>query len=128
MSHDRTRTVNSTCGCVVSADVNQRRQVDESRTVLDRTLHLKKEMKTSASVPVWPRLVGTLGVLLLTNTNTLTCCSHTRGVWKEKKCVQVSELESMRTGSGGVELMVEGLTKHRADTQNTEQGLMSRRL
>lgn len=49
---------------------------------------------------------------------TLTGCSQTSGVWKEKKCVQVSEFEWMRTGSGGAELMLGGLYKHNANIQN----------
>lgn len=39
----------------------------------------------------------------------LTGCSHTRGVWKEKVCVQVSAFESMRTGSEIAEPMLGGL-------------------
>ena len=49
----------------------------------------------------------------------LTGCSHIRGVWTEKKCVQVSEFESMRTGSGGAESMVGGLRRLKANIQNT---------
>ena len=52
------------------------------------------------------------------HTNVLTCCSHTSGVWNEKKCVQVSALESMRTGSGGAEPMLGGLYEHNAHIQN----------
>lgn len=54
------------------------------------------------------------------HTNILTGCSQTRGVWKEKKCVQVSASESMRTGSGGPEPMLGGLYKHNVHIQNTE--------
>lgn len=51
-------------------------------------------------------------------TNILTGCSQTSGVWKEKKCVQVSAFESMRTGSGGAEPMLGGLYKHNGNIQN----------
>lgn len=53
-------------------------------------------------------------------TNILTGCSQTRGVWKEKKCVQVSEFESMRTGSGGAESMLGGLCTNTKQTFRTQ--------
>lgn len=52
------------------------------------------------------------------NKTILTVCSQTSGVWKEKKCVQVSAFESMRTGSGGAKPMFGGLYKHKAHIQN----------
>lgn len=56
-------------------------------------------------------------VLHTINTHILTGCSQTRCVWKEKKCVQVSALEPVRTGSGGDEPMLGGLQKHNINIQ-----------
>lgn len=50
-----------------------------------------------------------MDIFLISYYQITTVCSQTSGVWKEKKCVQVSRLESMSTGSGGDKLVLGGL-------------------
>lgn len=98
-----------TCGGVVPTDTGQRGEVYEGRAVMERTCDLKDNVKLHKRVVPLTRLHVIVHVKTLNSRRTLTGCSQTRGVWKENRCVQVSALESMRTGSGGAEPMLDGL-------------------
>lgn len=67
------------------------------------------ELKHGSLVPTWIRLIS-----LEFTEDILTVCSQTCAVWNEKKCVQVSESELIRTGSGFAEAIFGGLWSRRA--------------